>query len=242
MKLGKLPAIFDRRTLKLSLYLDVPKLPPLPRESDWFKKVSKFNMAGNTEYGDCTIAGAAHMKQTWTANAGRREIITSDKTVIKQYLNLTGGQDTGLNMLAVLNHWRKTGLFGDKIGAFVSVNPRKNTQMQHACWLFGGVYLGLQLPLSIKNQAIWDIPIGGPIGDGEPDSLGGHCVTCGVARSNEYVVSTWGEKQPMTVTFASCYADEGYAVLSLDWFTTEHKSPDGFAYKDLLSDLAKITQ
>ena len=53
--LGKHPAIFDRRTLKLSNYLDIPKLPPLPPESDWFKKVSKFSMAGNLDYGDCVI-------------------------------------------------------------------------------------------------------------------------------------------------------------------------------------------
>jgi hypothetical protein len=241
-KLGKAPAVFDRRTLKLSSYLDVPKLPPLPPDgSDWFKKVSKFNMAGNDVYGDCVVAGAAHMRQTWTANAGRREIITPDKTVIKQYLALTGGQDTGLNLLAVLNHWRQVGLFGDKIGAFVSINPRKNTQVQYACWLFGGVYVGLMLPTSAQGQRLWEVPASGPVGDGEPESWGGHCVTCGVADSKRYVFSTWGEEQAATVGFAATYSDEMYAVVSIDWFTVNHKTPTGLAWADLMADLKRIT-
>jgi hypothetical protein len=40
----------------------------------------------------------------------------------------------------------------------------------------------------------------------------------------------------------AAYADEAYAVLSLSWFTVTHKTVHGFAYSDLLSDLAKITR
>jgi len=238
IKLGKLPAVYDKRTLKLSAYLDVPKLPPLPvNGSDWFKKVSKFNMAGNNEYGDCVVAGASHMIQTWTANAGRREIKTSDKKVIDQYLNLTGGIDSGLNMLAFLNYWRQKGIFGgEKIGAFVSINPKKAIQLQYANWLFGGIAMGLLLPKSIENQDIWDIPPGGPVGDGEPDSLGGHFVNMGVALPSQYAVGTWGMKQPMSLSFPTVYSDEAYAILTLDWFDINHKSPSGFAWKDLESD------
>jgi hypothetical protein len=241
MKLGKLSALYDRRTLKLSRYLDVPKLPPLPPESNWLKKVSKFNMGGNDQYGDCVIAGAAHMRQTWTANAGRREIITPDKTIIKQYLKLTGGQDTGLNMLATLNYWRHTGLFGDKIGAFVSVNPRKSTQMQYANWLFGGIYLGILLPNSAQNQQIWDVPPGGPVGDGEPESWGGHCVCAGKITPDLCTVATWGEEQKMTTAFTAMYCDEAYAIITLDWFNVEHKTPTGLAWKDLMADLKALT-
>ena len=240
--LGKNPAVFDRRTLKLSAYLDVPQLPPLPAELDWFKKVSKFTPAGNLDYGDCVVAGAAHMRQTWTANAGRHEVITPDQTVINQYLKLTGGQDTGLDLLSFLNHWRQKGIFGgEKIGAFVSVNPRKITQMQYANWLFGGIYLGIMLPVSAQKQKVWDVPSGGPVDDGEPGSWGGHCVDCGRASNAGYSVATWGDIQRITPAFMATYADEAYAVLSLDWFNVSHKSPPGFAYKDLLSDLAKIT-
>ena len=243
VKLGKKPAEFDRRTLKLSNYLDMPKLPPLPPEgSDWFAKVSKFNMAGNDRYGDCVRAGAAHMRQTWTANAGRKEIITPDQQVIEDYLKLTGGQDTGLSMLEFLKYWRKVGLSGgeDKIGAFVSLNPKKSIQLQYVNFLFGGGAWGVLLPKSIEGQKVWDIPSGGPIGEGEPGSLGGHFVNMGVADNKGYEVGTWGEKQPVALAFPIVYCDEAYAIISLDWFNVNHKTPTGLAWKDLMSDLAKI--
>ena len=80
-KFGKLPAVYDERTLRLENYLDVPKLPPLPETSDWFAKTSPFPMAGNDDYGDCVVAGASHMIQTWSANAGKEQVF-ADKTVI----------------------------------------------------------------------------------------------------------------------------------------------------------------
>ena len=244
VKLGKDPAVFSGKTLKLSNYLDVPKLPPLPPDgSDWFKRVSRFNVAGNNIYSDCVCAGAAHMRQTWTANAGQYELITPDKDVIAQYLKLTGGQDTGLNMLAFLNVWANKGIFGgDKVGAFVSVNPRKPTQVQYANWLFGGVYLGLMLPLSAQNQSVWDVPPGGPVGDGEADSWGGHCVDMGKVSPTGVSVSTWGEMQEATWAFLSSYCDEAYAIVNLDWFNVAHKTPTGLAWKDLLADRAALTR
>ena len=240
-KLGKNPAVFDRRTLKLSAYLDVPKLPPLPAESDWFKKVSKFNMAGNDQWGDCVVAGASHMIQTWTANAGRHEVITPDQTVINQYLKLTDGQDTGLDLLSFLNVWRQKGIFGgEKIGAFVSVNPAKITQMQYANWLFGGIYLGLMLPEAWQDAKIWDGGPMGPVGRYEPGSWGGHCVAAGKASPTGYVVSTWGMEISVTPS-GMLYADEAYAIVDLSWFNVNHKTPTGLAWKDLMSDLGRIT-
>ena len=69
-KLGKLPAVYDSRTLQLENYLNIAKLPPLPDATDWFAMTSPFPMAGNDQYGDCVVAGASHMVQTWSANAG----------------------------------------------------------------------------------------------------------------------------------------------------------------------------
>ncbi len=241
-KLGKGSAVSSQKTKKLAGYLDYGQRPPLPPGgSDWFYKVSEFNTAGNLDYGNCVVAGAAHMRQAWTANAGRREIVTPDQKVIDEYLGLTGGQDTGLNMLAFLNHWRKVGVFRDKIGGFVSINPRKITQMGYANWLFGGIYVGLMLPLSAQKQKVWDVPPGGPIGNGEADTWGGHCVNAGMVTSaGNYVVASWGMEQVLTPGFMATYSDEAYAVLSLSWFTVTHKTVHGFAYRDLLADLAKI--
>lgn len=240
-KLGKLPAKFDGRTLKLSAYLDVPALPPLPAESNWLPKVSKFNMGGNDRYGDCVICGAAHMHQVWTANAGK-EVIIPDKTIIDTYFKFTGGVDSGLNLLPTLKTWRSKGMFGDKIAAFVSVNPKKITQMQYACWLFGGVYLGLDMPEAWQGANKWDVGPFGPYLKWEAGTWGGHCVNVVETNAEGYIVSTWGSTMPLTAAAMAMYADEAYAILTLDWFDKTHTSPSGFKWRDLQADLAEVTK
>jgi hypothetical protein len=42
-----------------------------------------------------------------------------------------------------------------------------------AIWLFGGAYIGVELPISAQNQDVWDVA-DGP--DAEPGSWGGHAV------------------------------------------------------------------
>lgn len=237
MKLGKLPPIYDPRTLRLENYLNIPKLPPLPETSDWFAKTSKFPMDGNSDYGDCVVAGAAHMIQTWSANAGR-EVVLPEKTVINTYLNLTGGEDTGLNMLEFLKFWRTTGIAGHKIGAFVAIDPQNLTSWRYTNYLFGGVFSGFMLPESAMAQfdqgKTWDVVPNSKI-------AGGHCVNGGIATPRLIKLATWGKTQWATVRFVGQNCDEAYAVLSLEWFDKNHKTPAGFAWKDLVSDLRAVT-
>lgn len=44
-----------------------------------------------------------------------------------------------------------------------------------AIWLFGGAYIGVELPLTAQNQEVWDVPAR-PGPDDEPGSWGGHAV------------------------------------------------------------------
>jgi hypothetical protein len=236
-ELGKLPAVFDQRTLRLENYMDIPKLPPLPETSDWFAKASKFPMYKNDEIGNCAIAAPPHMIQTWTANAGRHEQIIDEKTIVDTYFELTSGQDSGLNMLEVLKYWRKAGIAGHKIGAFAAIDPQNIISLRYANYLFGGLYMGFLLPTSCEKQKVWDVPRGGPVGDGTPGSWGGHAVNGGVTTPRIMKVGTWGMEMSVTMNFVGTYSDESYAIISLEWFTTEHKTPSGFYWKDLLSDL-----
>jgi len=235
-KMGKLPAKFDERTLRLENYLDVPKLPPLPDTSDWFAKVSQFNMAGNDQYGDCGVAGAAHMIQTWSANAGR-EVITPDKVVVNTYLKYTGGQDSGVYLLDFLKYWRNTGINGHKIGVFAAIDPKNLTSIRYANYLFGGVYFGFEIPESAMQQfdagKPWDYVPGSQI-------EGGHCVNGGIATPRQIKVGTWGKTQWVTAAFIGHCCDEAYAIIALEWFDKTHKTPTGFYWKDLLSDLKAI--
>jgi hypothetical protein len=239
-KLGKLPAIQDSRNLKLAAYLDLPKLPPLPATDDNYAKLSRMTMANNDLYGCCVVSGAAHIIQVWSSMAAR-EVILPDKTVLDTYLKLTGGQDTGLSVLAFLNWWRKNPVAGHPLGAFVEIDPTDPVDMKYGIYLFGGIYTGLCLPKSAQKQKVWDVPRGGPVGDGEANSWGGHLTVCGAYdKQGRYVNYTWGEKKAMTPAFTGAYCDEAYALLSLDWFKKDHKSPDGFAWRDLVADLKVV--
>lgn len=247
LKLGKLPYVHDDRNLKLADYLILPELPPLPYTYDWFRRVSRFGPMGNLDAGNCVVAGAGHMVQTWTANQGR-EVIISDQEIIGLYSQLTGydpvtgANDNGLNILAFLKFWRKTGVAGHKIGAFVQVNPRKRTQLAYANYLFGGVYCGLALPLTARNQPIWDLMDPGLTGNAEPGSWGGHCVNLGIHDPLGYVFSTWGEEQYATGPFVNSYCDEAYAIISQDFLDGNGKAPNGFDLDSLTKDLRAVTR
>src|SRR5260370_2697415 len=67
------------------------------------------------------------------------------KSVVKLYMHLTGGVDSGLNELDVLNYWRQHRVSGDEIIAYVSIDPKNHTHVQQAIHLFGGVYVGFQV-------------------------------------------------------------------------------------------------
>jgi hypothetical protein len=247
IKLGKLPAVHDDRNLKLANYLITPALPPLPSTYDWFQRVSRFGPMCNLEVGDCVVAGAGHMVQTWTANQGK-EVIIPDQDIIGLYSQLTGydpatgANDNGLNILAFLKFWRNTGVAGHKIGAFVQVDPHNHTQLAYANYLFGGVYCGLALPLTARNQQIWDVTDPSLTGDAAPDSWGGHCVNLGVHDPLGCVFSTWGEEQYATGSFVKAYCDEAFAIISLDFLDGNGKAPNGFDLDSLTKDLQAVTR
>jgi hypothetical protein len=245
--LGKLPAVQDDRNLKLAKYLIPDRMPPLPSTYDWYQKVSRWTPMGNLDAGDCVFAGAGHRIQTWTANQGK-EVIISDGDVIGLYSQLTGydpktgKNDNGFNLLALLKIWQKSGIWGHKIGAFVQVNPANHVQMAYSNYLFGGIYCGLALPLTARNQQVWDLTDPSLAGDAEPGSWGGHCVDLGIHDPLGYVFSTWGEEQYATRSFINAYCDEAFAIISQDFLDGNGKAPNGFDLDSLTKDLQAVTE
>ncbi len=69
MKLGKLAARRDPRTLRLARYL-APALPPPPAQVDYTCGVKDWGMMLNDRLGCCTIAAVGHAVQAWRLNAG----------------------------------------------------------------------------------------------------------------------------------------------------------------------------
>lgn len=227
-RLGKKPAVVDSRTLRFGTYVRA-KLPAPPEHVDWGQHVKGWPMYENDKYGDCTCAAAGHMIQAWTASCGN-ERTPKDSEVLKFYEHFTPpGPENGCDMLTVLKYWRSHGLGKDRIAAFTQLEPRNTNQVKDAIWLFGACYIGVELPKFALNapdllKVPWVVPAQGPVGDGAPDPAGGHCIPAVAYDSRNLYVVTWGAIKPMSWQFYHDYADEAYAILSVDFFNKHHES------------------
>ena len=242
--LGKKAPRHDPRTLRFARYLTA-QLPPPPDSVDYTTKVSSWPMYLNDQEGDCTCAGAAHMIQGWTAAASGSAVTISNQDVQKAYIDnsgfdpTTGANDNGCVEIDVLNYWRKTGIGDHKIGAFARVSVRDASLVRAGTYLFGGLYLGLALPITAQTQDTWDWT-GSLSGDAAPGSWGGHAVDVVAYDDRALTIVTWGALKQMTWTFFDRYCDEAYAILSTDYLA-EGKAPSGFDLDALKQDLALVT-
>jgi hypothetical protein len=242
-KLGKLPVRTDVRTLRLARYLDPAKLPPPPAALDLTANVSTWPMYGNDRTGDCTIAAAGHMIEAWTAAGRGTAVEISEAAVLAAFDRVktvdpaTG--EAGAVELDVLRYWRKQGIGGHTIGAYARVALHDHTLVRTGAWLFGGLYLGLALPLSAQTQQTWDWT-GSLAGDAMPGSWGGHAVDVVGFDEAGLTVVTWGALTRMTWSFWDHYCEEGYCIVSTD-FLAGGEAPNGFDLATLKRDLALVT-
>jgi hypothetical protein len=244
MKLGKHPAKIDSRTLRLGKYL-APNLPAPPVSVDWFKGKTSFGMMLNDTLGDCTIAGVAHAIQVWSLNTGIERTIT-DARVLFLYEKWDGynpadpSTDQGGEELRVLNLWKKYGAGGVALKSYVDPNVLNFTEIKRSIQLFGGVYIGVQLPLSAQNQPIWTVVPDNGTGSTVPGSWGGHCVFVAAYDEEGLTCITWGATLKMTWDFWKTYVDEAHCLLSADWLTSKG-SPSGLNLAQLEADLRIVS-
>ncbi len=252
-KLGKLPKKTDPRTFQLKWYLSPERaLPPLPVEQSWVKHVKSWPMMLNDALGDCVIATCGHMIQQWTTYADPEPFVPSDRQILMAY-EAVGGYvpgdpttDNGCVILDALNYWRKTGIAGRKIYAFLQLDPKQIskgdlTQVSQSVQIFGNCYFGVGLPISAQSQNAWTVPEGGIYTEeGQPWGWGGHAIPVVAVSPKTLTCVTWGETLKMSHNFARDYCDEAYAVLSMDWVEANGSSPSGFDFAHLQSDLNQL--
>lgn len=247
LKLGKMPPRFDDRTLLFSSYLTRGLKPP-PLSIDYAKAVKNWPMFGNDQYGDCTCAAAGHMIEDWTANTSV-ERTPAESAILAAYNHFAHGvADAGANMLDVLKYWRTSGIGQDKIKAFTQLELHNNLEAQDAVYFFGSCYIGLGLPdFAVAPgtdflRTPWIVPPKGPIGNAAPNPNNGHCVPAVAYDPRNLWIVTWGALKPMSWQFYATYADEAFAVLSIDWVNKHlKKAPPGLNLKALEADLAAVT-
>jgi hypothetical protein len=242
-KLGKLPPRVDVRTLSLKQYVDRAKLPEPPDVLDVTASVPEWPMYANDRIGDCTTAAAGHMIEAWTAESRGTAVEVSESAVLAAFdrvkiVDPATGEE-GAVELDVLRDWRKHGVGRHRIGAFARVSVHDHLLVRTAAWLFGGLYIGLALPLSAQWQKTWDWR-GSLAGDDRPGSWGGHAVDVVRYSAGSLTVVTWGRLQDLTWSFWDRYVDEAYCILSND-FLTGDRAPNGLDLEALKADLALVT-
>jgi hypothetical protein len=240
-RFGKHPPKVDYRTLRFKSYL-TNKLPAPPTSYSALTNVyaklkttdptKLFPMDCNDTLGDCTIAGLAHAETTYSGLVGKKKIM-SKTAVVKLYMHLTGGVDSGLNELDVLNYWRKQPVSGDEILAFVSIDPKNHTHIEQAIKLFGGVYLGFQ----VQQNCIQEFDARKPWTPG-PLTNDGHAVFAVGYDHNGVTVLTWGNTQQGTWAWWDECVDEAYAILPPE--AKDPKFAPGFDIAQLKADMAAV--
>ena len=242
-RLGKLPVRTDVRTLSLGRYVDSARLPSPPDAFDETSGVAEWPMYANDRIGDCTTAAAAHMIEAWTSAGRGHAVEISERSVLDAFDHVklvdpaTG--EEGAIELDVLRYWHGRGIGGHRIGAYTRVSVHNHSLVKTAAWLFGGLYIGVQLPLTAQGQPVWDWT-GSLAGPARPGSWGGHAVDVVRYDARGVVVVTWGHLQRVTWSFWDRYCDEAYCILSND-FLEKGNAPNGFDLAALEADLALVT-
>jgi hypothetical protein len=203
-------------------------------------------MYGNDAIGDCAEAACGHLIQLASAVTGR---LTSVQLadIESAYSAITGwdparpATDKGSQMLDVLRYWRTTGIAGVQIDAFVALKPGNDTHFEAALNLFGGVYLGLDLPTAAQTQTVWDIaPPGARADSWRPGSWGGHAVAVVAYDRLTVRLVSWGALRVATRAFIRTYASEAYATIGGLWAAAGELAPSGFNRELLDADLESL--
>lgn len=248
IKFGRRPPIKDERTFELSGYIDNENCPPIPKIHNWGKKIKKdkWGVMGNIRTNLCTCSAAGHMIMSWTSNTGRLKR-PKDEDIMKAYCDLTNyipetdENDEGVEALKTLKYWRKTGIAGHKIVAFAKLNNKD--QLLKTIYLFGGCYVGLNLPKSAEKQynttKKWTIPRDREKTDAKKGSWVGHMVLVVGYRNEELRIITWGREMIMTIDFWEAYSEESYAVFS-ESFIRNEKTPTGIDVDILHNDIESL--
>jgi hypothetical protein len=207
-------------------------------------------MLGNDTIGDCGPVGLYHWAQTASAHTdnplhGTLDQVLSVYTAVSGYdpnaeLDEDGNNptDVGTNLEVLLSWVKQNGLpIMDKtekevrmeIEGWAGLDMTSVAQMRYSCYIFGGNYLGVNLPknamLDLTNW-VWDPK--SPI-------VGGHCINQGGEGSAGGHLQSWAKNIPFTWEFLLNTLEEAWIIVSKAWVDHTGKAPSGLDLDGLLA-------
>ena len=250
--LGKHAPTLKKKTLQIGDFLNLSVLPTPPAAFDWSMIKGKpliYGMDGNENFGDCVFASACHHIGTWSGNTGDEQIAT-EADALGAYGRFTGfkqsdpSTDNGASMVLTATQWRTQPIFNHTIAAFASVDLKRLDLVAAAAYLFGGLWIGWQLPKAWQGANSWDVPSNKSLtGDWAPNSWGGHATHMPAFSPRLLGIKTWQQDMQATIPAFTAYADEAYALISKDiWLRlTGDRCPAGVDGAALQSALSQVT-
>jgi hypothetical protein len=236
MKLGKLSAKFLAGLPSIGIVTESLPLPP--PAVDYSTGLHHLGPMGNNTTADCTVAAIGHAVQTWTSLASTEAVIP-DAAIIQMYADESGyvigdpNTDNGAVASDMLLYWYKNPIDNHALAGFASIRPGNRTSMRDAIYWFGACYIGIQLPLAVRNGGNWMLPDGQSLtNDWAIGSWGGHAIPAIAYNADTVTVISWGKLLTVNWAFMDAYCDEAYGLLSKDWLTVGN-SPPGLNWQAL---------
>jgi hypothetical protein len=230
---GKRPKKADRRTLLLSLSLSGGLLdgerPPAGPVDNENLVTQAWGDLDNNQLKDCAIAAAGHAEMLWAAKYKQPAANPTVDQIIDAYSKITGYDpadpttDKGADLLSVLNYWKKTGIAGQKIGAFAEILPPDIETLRWAIDRLGLAYVGLRLSVATAAPRTGDIKpdFTAPRRWRDPatwqNPLYGHCVIyTGYSQDKDaaFTCVSWGTVRKVSEKFHRAYCEEAYAIVA----------------------------
>jgi hypothetical protein len=236
---------------RMAKYVKLSQLPTAPASFNYWPIANASAVAdilGNGTLGDCTAAGACHLADVYTAGGGAPAALTAAQAIA--FYSLSTGYnpsdpstDQGGDEITVLTTWEK-GLDGNGLHAikgFVLVDGANAPLLFASCWLFGGLYFGLELTDAMANTSgagfLWT--------PGTSNPNDGHCVVGAGGESSgkgQIQINTWGLLGgfEMDAIAELCVESAGGTVfvpISEEWVNAaKSMAPSGFDWDQLASD------
>lgn len=243
-KFGRRPRIHDSRVPHRSmLTMGVPMAAPPPYLMSYANMLpANLGEMMNDRLGCCTCAAVGHAIQLWSEVADHSMITPPDSAILSLY-EAVGGYvpgkpetDGGAIEQEVLAYWLNNPVDGNKLIAYVEIDPANMDDVKRTIVECGLAYIGFNVPAYLQQGlmtagSIWDVNQAA-----DNSSIGGHAVIIdGYDDKGNLSVISWGSQYSMTPAFWDKQVDECYGLVNDLWVQTTGSTPAGLPLEALES-------